>query len=276
MTLGPAVLSVDFELLGHLPAYRSARGEADDPTVGIGQMGDLLAAFDEYGATATFFVVGDITEQHPEVVRRAANAGHEIGSHSYTHPHLSALDDQARVTEFTRSRTALEEASGGSVTGFRAPSFDRPAGHFAGLQAAGYEYDSSVVPSRRIPGWYGGDSQQHRPIMTSDFSTETADIAELPVSVMPGLRLPLTGTWLRFFGVRYTLLGMRWLARRGIAPVLYVHPWEFADLPPVDGMARRVYWRTGDWMARALERILAQPFDFVTAASLLDERLPAR
>ncbi|MFC6725211.1 DUF3473 domain-containing protein, partial [Halobium palmae] len=93
----------------------------------------------------------------------------------------------------------------------------------------------------------------------------------LPVAVMPGLGLPLTGTWIRFFGVRYTILGMWLLARRGIAPVLYVHPWEFADLPAVDGVPRRVYWRTGEWMRRALATILDEEFDFVTARTAVSD-----
>jgi Domain of unknown function (DUF3473). len=88
---------------------------------------------------------------------------------------------------------------------------------------------------------------------------------------MPGLRLPLTGTWLRFFGPGYTVLGMRLLARRGVAPVLYVHPWELVDLPAVDGVPGRVYWHTGEWMRRAIDRVLGQPFEFTTAATLAGE-----
>ena len=78
-------------------------------------------------------------------------------------------------------------------------------------------------------------------------------------------------TWLRFFGPRYTVAGMKLLARRGIAPVLYVHPWELVDLPAVEGVPRRVYVRTGDWMRRAVEYILDQPFDFTTARSVVAE-----
>jgi hypothetical protein len=53
--------------------------------------------------------------------------------------------------------------------------------------------------------------------------------------------------------------------------VLYVHPWELADLPAVEGVPKRVYWHTGKWMRRAVDRILAQPFDFTTAAALAGE-----
>jgi hypothetical protein len=87
---------------------------------------------------------------------------------------------------------------------------------------------------------------------------------------MPGLRLPLTGTWIRFFGVRYTLLGMKLLARRGVPPVLYVHPWELADIPPIEGVPKRIYVRSGEYMRRAVGRILAQPFEFVTVGELAD------
>jgi hypothetical protein len=87
---------------------------------------------------------------------------------------------------------------------------------------------------------------------------------------MPGLRLPLTGAWLRFFGPRYTLLGMRLLARQGITPVLYVHPWELVDLPTVDGIPRRVYWRTGRWMRNALQTVLHPEREFVRARDEVD------
>ena len=140
------------------------------------------------------------------------------------------------------------------------------------LDAAGYAYDSSVVAARSI-GWYGGGPQLHDPCpATAVQSDAPAELRELPVSVMPGLRLPLTGAWLRLFGINYTLAGMWLQARRGRAPVLYVHPWELADLPDVEGVPRRVSVRTGDWTRRAIERILRQDVEFVSARTLaLDE-----
>jgi peptidoglycan/xylan/chitin deacetylase (PgdA/CDA1 family) len=268
-----AVLSVDFELFGQTPAYRSAAGTAD-PTDGPGEAAGLdqarflretLAARD---ATATFFTVSSVAEAHPEAVRALADAGHEVASHTHSHRLLSALDAEERREELTRSRETLESVTGAAIDGFRAPAFDVPDGTFADLADAGYAYDSSVAACRAIPGWYGGEDDAVRPCAAADVRAGAPEtLAELPVAVMPGLRLPLTGTWLRFFGVRYTLAGMRLLARRGVAPVLYVHPWELADLPAVDGVPRRVYVRTGAWMRRAVERILAEPFEFVSARS---------
>lgn len=271
MTHSPAVLSVDLEFFTHLPAYRNARGRTDRDDIGLAAVDDLLAVFDDYDVSTTFFVVSDIAERHPDCVERVAAAGHEVASHTHRHRHLTTLDERERRDEIDRSRALLEDVTGTSVTGFRAPSFDTAADHFSMLAAAGYEYDSSIVPCRSIPGWYGGDHDIDSPVPATQVqSAAPATITELPVSAFPGLRLPLTGTWLRFFGPRYTTTGMRLLARRGICPVLYVHPWEFADLPDVAGVPKRVYWHTGSWMRRSLLRILDGPFEFVTARSAVE------
>ena len=266
-----AVLSVDFELFEHTPAYRQATGTA--PNAGIGLAGGefLRDAFAERGAQTTWFVVGDVAKTDPAVVESLAGGGHEIGSHTQTHRLLTDLNAEARRTELEQSKAILEETTGADVVGFRAPAFDFGPTHFGKLAEAGYEYDSSVVSSRSIPGWYGGEYDLHRPTpATAVQSNAPSSLVELPVSVMPGLRLPLTGTWLRFFGPRYTILGMNRLAKRGITPVLYVHPWELVELPRIEGVPKRVYWHTGEWMQRAVGRILDSGFEFVTARDAID------
>jgi hypothetical protein len=271
-----AVLSVDLEYFRHTPAVRSAAGTLGEQDVGEAGVTFLSDAFDRRGIETTWFVVADIVESAPGPVSELAAAGHEIGSHTRHHHLLSDLDDEPRQSEIERSKSLLEDATGTTVRGFRAPAFDRGPAHFDALAAAGYEYDSSVVPSRAIPGWYGGENDRQRPgpaTVIQPGGPET--VAELPVSVMPGLRLPLTGTWLRFFGPQYTILGMRLLARRGITPVLYVHPWELVDLPAVEGVPKRVFYHTGEWMQRAVERILEADFEFVTAREALADSLAA-
>ncbi|QLH78910.1 polysaccharide deacetylase family protein [Halosimplex rubrum] len=271
MSQPQAALSVDFEFFTHLPAYRGARGVTDRPAVGLGGVTSLLDAFADADASGTFFTVGEMADDHPRVVERIAVEGHEVASHTHTHQHLSELDSSERRDELARSKERLTAVAGEPVTGFRAPSFDLGPDHFRTLADLGYEYDSSVVPCRSIPGWYGGEFDAERPTPASAVDpTAPDDFVEVPTAVMERLRLPLTGTWIRFFGVTYTILGMRLLARRGIAPVLYVHPWELVDLPAVEGVPKRVYVRTGAYMRRAVRRILAEPFEFVTVGELAE------
>jgi peptidoglycan/xylan/chitin deacetylase (PgdA/CDA1 family) len=266
----PAALSVDLEFFQHAPAYRTAAGTAEEPAIGREGAEFLLEAFERAGATGTFFTVSDIAADHADLLDRVASS-HELGSHTHSHRHLSELRTDERREELAGSRERLEAATGADVAGFRAPSFDLAADHFPTLAATGYEYDSSVVPARSIPGWYGGEHRLQRPAPATAVDPDApAGLAEVPVAVMPGLGLPLTGTWIRFFGVRYTLLGMRWLARRGVAPVLYVHPWELVDIPRIEGVPRRIYVRSGAYMRRAVERILASPFDFIPVRTLAD------
>lgn len=270
MATDVATLTVDFEFFTHTPAYRRSQGTIDDTSVGLSSLDFLNRAYREYDAKATYFVVGDIATNHPDAISRIAENGHEIGSHSYSHRLLSTLSDRERHRELNRSRIVLREASGQTVRGFRSPAFETPPEHFEMVAAAGYDYDSSIAPSRHIPGWYGGDHEEMGSTPASIVDPSAPDVlTELPIAVMPKLRLPLTGAWVRFFGRRYAAIGMHALASRDIPPVLHIHPWELVDLPKVKGVPKRVYWRTGEWMRRTVEYLLDQPFEFVTAGELV-------
>lgn len=264
MTDRTAVLSIDLEWFGHTPAYRAADGTTKQTDAGQEAVRFLLDAFDDSDASGTFFVVSELVDSDRETLERIAGAGHEIGSHTRSHRLLTELTPAERREELSRSKTELESVCD-SVDGFRAPAFDIGPDHFDILDECGYTYDSSVVPARKIPTWYGGEFDIERPCPASTFRDGAPPVVEVPVSVMPRLRLPLTGAWVRFFGRQYTIQGMRLLARRGITPVIYVHPWELVDLPAVDGVPHRVYWRTGKWMRQTVKRILNEPFEFVTA-----------
>lgn len=266
----PAAITVDVEMFHHLPAYRRARGSIDRVDVGIDGLEFIRTRMSEHDVTSTFFVVGDLTENHGHTLKRLG-VDHEIASHSMTHPFLSDIGPKERREELAVSRERLAKVSRTEVYGFRAPSFDFNQDHFQLLEETGYSYDSSLIPSRKIPGWYGGEFDQHRPGPVNKINSDwPSAITEFPVSVMPHLRLPISGTWLRFFGVQYTRIGMHLLARRGILPVLYIHPWEFVDLPEVPGVPKRVYFRTGSWMRNALEEMLNWPFSYTPLIDLLD------
>lgn len=262
MSNSDAVLSIDLEFFAHTPAHRSATGESDAEAVGLEGVEFLLEELSSSDAVATFFVVSEIADTHPDLLRRIAEAGHEIASHTHSHQLLTDLNLEQRREELLKSKHRLEATTGATVDGFRAPAFDFGADHFEALAAAGYAYDSSIAPCRRIPGWYGGEYDTIAPFRPADAGNEWTGINEVPVGVFPRIRLPLTGTWIRFFGSRYTTTGMRLLSRRGVVPVLYVHPWELVDLPAVEGIPSRVYYNTGDWMRQAVRRVLAQSYDF--------------
>jgi peptidoglycan-N-acetylglucosamine deacetylase len=80
------------------------RGPRDAPNVALtfdggsdlGQSEQILAVLEQRGVSATFFLTGRFIQHHPELVRRIAAAGHEIGNHTWSHPHLTTWSHARR------------------------------------------------------------------------------------------------------------------------------------------------------------------------------------
>ncbi len=69
----------------------------------------ILDILDEYGIKATFFVVGENVQLYPELVKREIEAGHEVGNHTYSHPHMRNLSEKALSEELQKTEQVLEE-----------------------------------------------------------------------------------------------------------------------------------------------------------------------
>lgn len=81
----------------------------------------FLSVLQKYGVKATFFCIGVNVDALPDVTKQTADAGHLIGNHTYTHPSLPTLDDNAVLEEFNKTNTAIQNATGQTPTYFRPP-----------------------------------------------------------------------------------------------------------------------------------------------------------
>ena len=79
---------------------------------------DMLAA---RRLKATFFVVGKCVAEYPEILKRAAREGHEIASHSWSHPNLGKMSDEAVRAELRKTDDAIKSAVGVRPTIMRPP-----------------------------------------------------------------------------------------------------------------------------------------------------------
>jgi peptidoglycan/xylan/chitin deacetylase (PgdA/CDA1 family) len=79
---------------------------------------DLLA---KHHIKATFFVLGQLVAEHPEILARAAREGHEIGNHSWSHPNLLKMSDEAVRKQLRQTDDAIKEATGKRPTLMRPP-----------------------------------------------------------------------------------------------------------------------------------------------------------
>ncbi len=198
--------------------------------------------FERRGIAATFFVVAEDIDDgalgrmargtratYADLVR----AGHELGSHSYSHPYDLARWPRDRAGDEIRRAHDLVGELAGRVRGFRAPGYDLSPAMVEELLELGYLYDSSLFPA---PGYYAAKAvimaamravgrasgavltsprarvapaSPYRPSARAPWRRGNAELIELPVAVTPFVRAPAIGTSL--------LLAPPWLRRRLVA-----------------------------------------------------------
>ena len=116
----------------------------------------ILDALKKHNAPAAFFVVGHMIESAPDIVRRMAAEGHIVGNHTFHHPDMSAISDQAA---FREELEALEDLYRETV-GEELPRYYRPPqGKYSEenlrqAQALGYK---TVLWSLAYVDWYTDD-----------------------------------------------------------------------------------------------------------------------
>jgi polysaccharide deacetylase family protein (PEP-CTERM system associated) len=206
------------------------------PTIVERRTEEILALLDRYDVRATFFVLGWIAERYPALVRRIAERGHELGSHSFWHRRVYTLDPDEFKRDTQQSLDAIENACGIRPKGYRAPSFSILEGTEWALDVlldCGCTWDASLFPAPRGHGGYPCTDAPHR----FDRLPSNRSIAELPLGVMR-----LAGRGLCFSGGGYMRVLPLWLIergfaqfeRRGLPAVVYLHPRDFApDCPRV-------------------------------------------
>ncbi|MGD0839225.1 MAG: polysaccharide deacetylase family protein [Polyangia bacterium] len=250
----------------------------------------LAEVFAEQGISATFFVVGrDLEEdgQGRAVVTELARTGHEIASHTYSHPYdLVRLGTEAMAAEIDRAHAAIAEACVCPPVGFRAPGYEISGELIDLLVERGYRYDSSTFPAlpyylakaavmaalrlagRRSASILGSPKvilaprSPYHPAAGAPYRRGQLPLVELPVTVTPTARVHVIGTTL--------VLAPPWLRRHLVKSALAtahfnleLHGIDLADAA-ADGLSPRLVARQPDLrvpLARkraALEATFAQ------------------
>jgi cellulose synthase/poly-beta-1,6-N-acetylglucosamine synthase-like glycosyltransferase/peptidoglycan/xylan/chitin deacetylase (PgdA/CDA1 family) len=83
--------------------------------------GKVLASLAKHEVDATFFVVGSGAARHPDLVRRIAAEGHELGVHTFTHPDLTQMPSWQRRVEYSQTQMAIASATGVKTSLIRFP-----------------------------------------------------------------------------------------------------------------------------------------------------------
>lgn len=130
----------------------------------------ILDELDQFGLKATFFCVGKLAAEFPEVVRKIADRGHEIGCHSNEHTWLNRMTEEELYHDTTEALKSLEDVSGQKVVSYRAPAFSiTETNKWAVniLAECGIEIDASIFPADRDLGGYKSFPQDTPCILSS-------------------------------------------------------------------------------------------------------------
>jgi len=113
----------------------------------------LLATLAQYRVQATFFIVGEVAREHPDLVRAIAAQGHTIGLHGDMHRRVDSMNRSEFAADIRANIAAVEKASGVVPRCFRAPCFSigkRTPWLWEELAEAGVSVDSRVFPIRSL------------------------------------------------------------------------------------------------------------------------------
>jgi polysaccharide deacetylase family protein (PEP-CTERM system associated) len=231
----------------------------------------LLGLLAEYNVKATFFFLGRLARDLPEVVRRVAQEKHEIACHSFEHFRIYGLEPDVFEDRLRRAKGLLEDASGQQVYGFRAPDFSITHSSEWALDAlrnAGFAYDSSIFP-------FGGHDVYGIEEAPSDIHTLANGLVEWPLATIQILRRRVPfggGGYFRLYPFTFTEFCFARLNRRRMPCMFYIHPYEVG--PVVERIAGlstlrqfRHYYHCNA-LSKRLGRLLRQ-FHFAPAITAL-------
>ena len=228
-------------------------------------------------------MLGWVAEREPALVREIADGGHEIACHGYGHQLPMQLTPVQFRDDVLRARKILEEISGQSVVGYRAPSFNIDRERLAILEACGFRYDSSHHPFG-LHERYGRLGDLGNPIAPGIYRLDQMVELELPVEHVGGLAMPASGGgYFRLYpAALFQALVARTIARRGWY-LMYLHSWEFDPKQPrVRGAgatrAARHYVnlsRTLPRLRRLIARLEQRNAHFMTAGAFVNVIAPS-
>jgi polysaccharide deacetylase family protein (PEP-CTERM system associated) len=191
----------------------------------------ILEILSKKGIKATFFVLGFVAEQHPDLVKAIVKEGHEIGIHGYGHKRVYKTTPDEFRRDLKRAIDVVSAITHQPIKGYRAPEWsirDDSLWALDILIQEGFLYDSSMAPLPII----GNPEYSKAPYK---LVRENGDLWEFPplVAATPLVNLPFGGGWgLRIFPYMLIRSAIRDLNSLGHPALISIHPRDFDKYTP--------------------------------------------
>lgn len=168
-------------------------------------LAQILDLLDKENTKATFFCVGEMANDFPEVIKRIANRGHEVACHSNKHLWLNKLSKEEVMEDTRKAVDSLEQCVGQKVISYRAPAFSVGETNpwvFEVLANCGIERDASVFPAMRDFGGFASFTEKTPSLVTYKGVT----LKEFPIATIKLLGNEVAysgGGYFRFFPLSF-------------------------------------------------------------------------
>ena len=192
----------------------------------------ILQHLENENIKATFFCLGWIAQNHPDIIKRIHSHGHHIGCHSYQHQLLYRLNRKEFIEDTLKAKTLLENLIGSSVDSYRAPGFSVSENNlwvFEELYNLGFRYDCSVLSAKHD---YGGfkNFKINKPVKLKLSNGNI--IKEFPMSTFDKFGNSMIfsgGGYFRFYP--YSLIKL--FSKNSDYLMTYFHPRDFDPNQPI-------------------------------------------
>ena len=246
----------------------------------------------------TFFIVGQdaALAKNQNSLRMIADAGHEIGNHSFHHePWLHLYSDEKLDAELAGAEEAILEATGTRPVGFRGPGFSLSDSTLRVLQRREYQYDGSTFPTylgplarayyfmtarldkeqkRERKQLFGKLSDGFRPLRPFRWDSLGLDLVEIPVTTMPITKVPVHLSYVLYLAQYSPMLAVAYFRKflilcrlMGIEPSVLLHPLDFLGCDDHVGLGffpgMRMEWKKKMGIASQVIDLLRSDFDVV-------------
>ena len=225
------LLGIDFEDWYHPQLIQKhVKNKKHEPTMfnGIDKIIEMLRKTE---TLATFFVVGELLETHPEILDKIIENEHEIAFHTMHHDRIDAPDFKKK---FSDELERFSQLTNKKSRGFRAPTFSlnqNSSWIIDSLSKSNYIYDSSIVPAKT--DLYGMPNAEIKPYRISSNSLEKDDpngkLIEFPLLITKflGKKIPAAGGfYLRTLPTKIINNAINKYQKQEIPATLYIHSWE--------------------------------------------------
>lgn len=235
----------------------------------------ILDLLETHGAHATFFTLGHVAENHPNLIQEIKNRGHEIASHGFFHIDIRKMSKSRFETELRNSLDILEKITGEKVLGFRAPWFSINKDNLwvFDILKKYLKYDSSIFPVRFHYGFstapkYLYKMSNDNPLKNDNQST-FFEIPPTTINIPILGKIPAAGgIYLRFFPSFILRRAIKCSNKDGFPAMLYIHPQDFdPQRPRLKGLAWHNFYGLKNATAK-FETILNE-FEFSTVKDSL-------